>query len=133
MMNFKLHVFFTTLFLSLFSLLQVGALPVQDMTKRDVFVPKVVYPRAGVVWSVGQRHNVTWDTSNAPTHISNGASVILRKGELATPLILAKGFDLRSGRVEVTVPWVVPGDDYTLVLFGDSGNFSPTFSIKGSL
>jgi hypothetical protein len=33
--------------------------------------------------------------------------------------------------VEVTVPWVEDGE-YTIILFGDSGNVSPTFSILES-
>ena len=35
----------------------VSAVP---MLKRDVFVPPILYPKAGTVWKVGQRHNVTW-------------------------------------------------------------------------
>jgi hypothetical protein len=33
--------------------------------------------------------------------------------------------------VEVTVPWVEDGK-YTIILFGDSGNVSPTFTILES-
>jgi hypothetical protein len=43
-------------------------------------------------------------------------------------VILAQNFNPRLGRVEVTVPLLVPGN-YTLVLFGDSGNYSPVFEI----
>jgi hypothetical protein len=45
-------------------------------------------------------------------------------------VVLADAFDPRKGHVEVTVPWVREGN-YTLVLFGDSGNYSPVFSILG--
>ena len=65
------------------------------------------------------------------------------------PVILAKGFDILDGRVEITVPWVMDRTDYSLVreyyasfhmlkfhfadyprsVFGDSGNFSPEFTI----
>jgi hypothetical protein len=34
------------------------------------------------------------------------------------------------GTIDVTVPRVKDGDDYQIVLFGDSGNFSPKFTIK---
>ncbi|KAH9928443.1 uncharacterized protein BXZ73DRAFT_48470 [Epithele typhae] len=106
--------------------------PYEVQGKRDVFVPPVLYPRSGTVWTKGQRHNVTWDTSNAPTQITNKQGIVqLRKGDTATPLILAADFDILLGRIEVTVPWVVPGSDYSIVLFGDSGNFSPTFTING--
>ncbi|KAI0636381.1 hypothetical protein C8Q77DRAFT_1092437 [Trametes polyzona] len=103
-----------------------------SLEKRDVFVPPVLYPHAGTVWTVGQRHNVTWDTTNAPVNITNGVGfILLRKGDLTTPLVLAHGFDIRRGRVEVTVPSVLPDKDYSVVLFGDSGNFSPQFTIDG--
>ncbi|KAI0748739.1 hypothetical protein C8Q80DRAFT_1102753 [Daedaleopsis nitida] len=118
-----------------FAQLALGAavsLPRAEAEKRDVFVPPVLYPHAGTVWTKGQRHNVTWDISDAPQNITNSKGLILlRKGNTATPLVLANGFDILLSRVEVTVPWVLPGDDYSLVLFGDSGNFSPPFTING--
>ncbi|RPD66562.1 hypothetical protein L226DRAFT_550491 [Lentinus tigrinus ALCF2SS1-7] len=106
----------------------VAGLP--TLEQRDVYVPPVLYPHKGTVWYKGQRHNVTWDNSDPPKSISNGAMIILRKGETETPLILAKDFDLRAGRTEITVPWVLEGDDYSVVLFGDSGNWSEDFTIK---
>lgn len=62
---------------------------------------------------------------------------------------LASGFDILDGTVPITVPAVEPGDDYAVVrecnvpilmtlglayiscclVFGDSGNFSPAFTI----
>lgn len=30
-------------------------------------------------------------------------------------MVLAAGFDILLGRIEVTVPWVVPDSDYSLV------------------
>ncbi|KAI0314655.1 hypothetical protein OF83DRAFT_1135751 [Amylostereum chailletii] len=120
---------FTTALSALFAAAAlVGAVPVQ---KRDVWDPKVLYPHTGTVWTLGATHNVTWDTSDAPANISNGAAVYLRKGDstlIATPL--AQGFDLRAGRIEVTVPTnITTGDDYRIVLFGDSGNWGPLFTI----
>ncbi|KAI0723815.1 hypothetical protein C8T65DRAFT_627520 [Cerioporus squamosus] len=110
---------------------QIAAgLPVAALEKKDVYVPPVLYPHSGTVWYKGQRHNVTWDNSDPPKQISNRASIKLRKGDLITPLILAQDFDLRAGHVEVTVPWVDEGSDYTIVLFGDSGNWSQDFTIK---
>ncbi|KAL1939163.1 hypothetical protein VTO73DRAFT_10204 [Trametes versicolor] len=130
--------------------LALGA-PTASLEKRDVFVPPVLYPHAGTVWTKGQRHNVTWDTSSAPVNITNKiGTILLRKGDLATPLVLASGFDILLGRIEVTVPWVIPDSDYSVVralllplslvfvwsltsrtVFGDSGNFSPEFTING--
>jgi len=60
---------------------------------------------------------------------------------------LAKGFDILDGKLPVTVPKVVPGDDWSIVcewkcswrhlslisslaVFGDSGNWSEDFTIK---
>ena len=34
---------------------------------------------------------------------------------MGNAVILAKDFDLRAGHVEVTVPWVLEGDDYSVV------------------
>ncbi|OBZ69166.1 hypothetical protein A0H81_10913 [Grifola frondosa] len=91
-----------------------GAVPILDNAqKRDVYVPPVLYPHNGTVWTTGQHHNVTWD------------------GDLSTPLVLAANFSILLGRIEVTVPWVLPDIDYSIVLFGDSGNFSPQFTITG--
>ncbi|KAJ7648700.1 hypothetical protein DFH06DRAFT_572298 [Mycena polygramma] len=117
-------------FLSVAALATVQATPIAS---RDVFVPPILYPKAGTVWTVGQRHNVTWDISNHPTHITNSVGfILLRKGGLTTPVILEDNFSILRGRIEVTVPRVVDGTDYQLVLFGDSGNFSPNFTITGS-
>ncbi|KAF8217191.1 hypothetical protein K438DRAFT_1798418 [Mycena galopus ATCC 62051] len=121
---------------SLFTTFAAAALAVVHATPlapRDVYTPPVLYPNAETVWFVGQRHNVTWDTSDPPVNITNKIGMImLRKGGLTTPLILQDNFSILLGRIEVTVPWVVDGDDYQIVLFGDSGNFSPEFTINGS-
>ena len=69
------------------------------------------------------------NATGAPVNISNGASILLRYQQTITPLILAKGFDLRSGVTTVTVPWVEPSANYSVVLFGDSGNWSEEFTI----
>ncbi|EIW54310.1 uncharacterized protein TRAVEDRAFT_52018 [Trametes versicolor FP-101664 SS1] len=98
---------------------------------RDVYAPPVLYPHAGTVWYKGQTHNVTWDVSSPPVNITNKVGLIyLRKGVTSTPLILADGFDILLGRIEVTVPWVFEGDDYSVVLMGDSGNWGQEFTIK---
>ncbi|KAI0647624.1 hypothetical protein C8Q79DRAFT_960456 [Trametes meyenii] len=119
-------------FFALFGAFQIAAAaPLAELEKRDVYVPPVLYPHAGTVWYKGQTHNVTWDVSNPPKQITNKIGrIMLRKGDVSTPLILAKGFDILKGHIEVTVPWVEEGTDYSVVLFGDSGNFSPKFTIK---
>ncbi|KIK59393.1 hypothetical protein GYMLUDRAFT_169731 [Collybiopsis luxurians FD-317 M1] len=108
-----------------------NAFPV-SLLRRDVFVPPITYPTNTTVWNKGEVHNVTWDVSQAPVNITNKFGRIqLRSGGLTTPLILADGFDILLGTYPVTVPWVITGE-YQLVLFGDSGNFSPEFTINGS-
>ncbi|KAF8997913.1 hypothetical protein BDQ17DRAFT_1362831 [Cyathus striatus] len=114
---------------SLFSTL-AAASPI-NIASRDVFVPPILYPHAGTVWKVGQHHNVTWDVSDAPAQITNPVGqVFLRQNgltQLSNPL--AQGFNILDGRVVIQVPNVAPAKDYQLVLFGDSGNFSPLFTI----
>ncbi|TBU35383.1 hypothetical protein BD311DRAFT_743895 [Dichomitus squalens] len=124
---------FVTFFACYLQLVLGAALPAAELQKRDVFTPPVLYPHNGTVWTIGQRHNVTWDVSNPPKQITNKQGLILlRKSGETTPVVLENGFDILLGRIEITVPWVVDGDDYSLVLFGDSGNFSPDFTIQGS-
>ncbi|KAI0306702.1 hypothetical protein B0F90DRAFT_1623024 [Multifurca ochricompacta] len=113
---------FTAVLLSL-----VRAAP---LIARDVYVPPITYPHPGTIWKIGSYHNVTWDTTNPPEHITNSVGrIVLRKGVLATDIVLKSGFNILDGRVVVQVPKVTPDKDYSLVLFGDSGNFSPQFTI----
>ncbi|KAJ7277501.1 hypothetical protein C8J57DRAFT_987209, partial [Mycena rebaudengoi] len=108
---------------------RVGAVPAGPVAN-DVFVPPILTPAAGTVWESFQSQNVTWDTSNAPNTISNRAFILLAKGGVEAPFILASDFDLRAGFVELTVPHVLSGSDYQIVLFGDSGNLGPIFTIN---
>jgi len=121
----------------LFSLLAfVSAAPV-SLESRDVFVPPITYPHAGTVWKAGARHNVTWSIADAPQNITNGKGIIVfaqgglmfenQTGGLNDPL--AQDFGILLGRYEITVPKVAPAKNYQIVLFGDSGNFSPEFTI----
>lgn len=116
--------------MALFSL--VSAVPL-SLNRRDVWDPPVTYPTNGTVWTAGQTYNVTWDTSSEPTQVTNPEGVVyLRTGN--TTLVdspLAQGFNLTQGSVNVTIPAnVTAGDDYIIVLMGDSGNWSNQFSIQ---
>ncbi|EKM81594.1 hypothetical protein AGABI1DRAFT_83074 [Agaricus bisporus var. burnettii JB137-S8] len=123
--------FFFTVFTILGSFV-VEAVPTAQPEKRDVFVPRITSPVAGDVWNSNQQAQVTWDTSDAPENITNSKGVVvLRRGDLATPVVLAGGFNILDGSVSFDVPLVFSGDDYSITLFGDSGNFSPTFTING--
>ncbi|KAJ7195460.1 hypothetical protein GGX14DRAFT_403931 [Mycena pura] len=120
-----------TIFLAIFAMLSfVSSAP--TLLKRDVFSPPVLYPHAGTIWRVGERHNVTWDLSHAPKHITNNIGmVILVKNHTLLDLDrpLAKNFDIRVARQEITVPDVAPGDNYQILVFGDSGNTGEMFTI----
>ncbi|KAJ7736576.1 hypothetical protein DFH07DRAFT_779647 [Mycena maculata] len=116
-------------FLSAAALAAVQATPL--ISSRDVYAPPITYPHTDSVWLVGQTHTVTWNATNPPAQITNPiGTILLRKSNLTTPVIMQANFALVSGKATVKVPWVQDGDDYQLVLFGDSGNFSPYFTIK---
>ncbi|KAJ7781759.1 hypothetical protein DFH07DRAFT_386349 [Mycena maculata] len=119
--------FFVALFAT-FSLVASAPTPLE----RDVFSPPVLYPRNGTVWRVGERHNVTWDISNAPKQITNsiGMIVLVKNGlmiDLDHPL--AQKFPILTPHHEIVVPDVEPGNDYQILVFGDSGNTGEMFTI----
>ncbi|KAF8073421.1 hypothetical protein FPV67DRAFT_1477729 [Lyophyllum atratum] len=125
---------FTILCISfLVSLVYAGPL-----TMRDVFSPHIISPNEKSVWPVGTKQTVTWEIKDIPpdSQLSNpnGKVVLGHLGptgglnlDIDNPL--AQNFKLRLGKVEITVPSVAPRDDYIIVLFGDSGNASPSFAI----
>ncbi|KAI0720567.1 hypothetical protein C8T65DRAFT_735896 [Cerioporus squamosus] len=118
--------------LALSLLAVVSALP---LAVRDVFVPPVKSPKAGDVWAVGSKQNVTWDTSDAPEHITNnkGTIVLAKAGRMDINHPLASNFSILDGWYEITVPSVPAGTDYAIVLFGDSGNDSGEFTIAPAM
>ncbi|KAL0574372.1 hypothetical protein V5O48_007573 [Marasmius crinis-equi] len=98
----------------------------------DVWSPRIISPDATTVWVAGSTVNVTWDTSDAPVLISNQAGITLNKDDRIGSEGFLKdfgSFSLLDGSAEVTVPVVPAGDDYSITLFGDSGNSSPHFTI----
>lgn len=100
------------------------------LNPRDVYVPAITYPTAGTVWQSKGKYNVTWDASDAPEFISNKFFIRLNAGGRILPIVLAEDFDPRAGTVEIELPWIVPGDDYGITLFGNSGNQSPAITIQ---
>ncbi|KAI0754870.1 hypothetical protein C8Q80DRAFT_1094152 [Daedaleopsis nitida] len=104
----------------------------------DIVVkPPVTAPVAGDSWLVGSIQTITWETKDIPEefHDRSGALFLgyIEDGndsehlDMARPL--AMNFPITDGAVNVTVPNVMPRNDYVVVLFGDSGNASPKFSI----
>lgn len=109
----------------------VRAAPVQQAA-RTVWDPRITFPSAGAVLVSGQTYTVTWDTSDQPAHITYPVGVItLNFGDFGSPLILAKEFDIRTGHQDITVPEVYTGSEYSITLWGDSGNWSGQFEIEG--
>jgi len=114
-----------------------NSMPV-SLETRDVFVPPIKKPHAGTVWKIGHNATVTWKTKDAPVNITNsiGMVVLAQNGSIFTSQPgglddpLASNFSIRLGRIEFVVPEVPAANDYQIVLFGDSGNFSPEFTIK---
>ncbi|KAK0244130.1 hypothetical protein EDD85DRAFT_945452 [Armillaria nabsnona] len=115
----------------------VHALP---LISRDVISPPITSPTAGAVWTVGQTITVTWNTTVIPpaSQVTNPIGKIVLGHQANNSLNLeldhplASNFQLTDGQVDITVPDVEPRDDYIIVLFGDSGNTSPEFTIQRS-
>ncbi|KAI0335091.1 hypothetical protein GY45DRAFT_1367109 [Cubamyces sp. BRFM 1775] len=101
------------------------------------FSPPITSPKAGDVWTSGTTQTVTWDTTNIPAANANQTGLILLgyiedgsdDEHLDIKHPLAANFPITAGSVSVDVPSVTPRDDYIVVLFGDSGNTSPKFTI----
>ncbi|KAJ8473412.1 hypothetical protein ONZ51_g7890 [Trametes cubensis] len=102
-----------------------------------VFSPPITSPKAGDVWPAGTTQVVTWDTTNIPPANANQTGLILlgyiedgsEDEHLDIKNPLAVNFPISAGSASVEVPSVTPRDDYVVVLFGDSGNTSPKFTI----
>ncbi|VDB82894.1 unnamed protein product [Peniophora sp. CBMAI 1063] len=108
------------------------AVPVQHAA-RDVWDPTILTPNASTVWEAGANVTVTWETDDAPTNISNGAAIFLRDNTTLYQPALAEGFDLRGGSQDITLPEnLTTASDFRIVLFGDSGNWSPEFTVIGA-
>ncbi|KAK0203285.1 hypothetical protein DFS33DRAFT_1477466 [Desarmillaria ectypa] len=124
-----MKVAFSTAF---FTALFAGA-TASAVVRRDIFDPPILSPSTGTTWTVNTTQTVSWDTSNHPNLITNqyNSSIKLTKGGRQLPIFLADQFDILLGKIDVVVPWVSEGDDYTIILFGDSGNWGERFTITG--
>ncbi|PIL31723.1 hypothetical protein GSI_06427 [Ganoderma sinense ZZ0214-1] len=107
------------------------------LARRDVWSPGILSPNANDVWQAGSVVQIRWDTSSPPAQVTNYMGRILLGHEqdpdgnehLDFEHPLAQGFNLSQGAVNAIVPYVVSSDDYFVVLYGDSGNRSPSFTI----
>ncbi|ESK87099.1 hypothetical protein Moror_11906 [Moniliophthora roreri MCA 2997] len=109
--------------------------------RRGVWNPPITSPDAKTVWCVGKKVKVTWHVFVIPDHAnfpknSDTPAIILHK--VSDPnlckfflfICSESTFKLEKGTVDITVPDVKDGKDYTITLFGDSGNKSPNFTIQ---
>ncbi|KAI0807876.1 hypothetical protein C8Q74DRAFT_1229818 [Fomes fomentarius] len=81
----------------------------------------IKYPNENSTWYWGYTHNVTWDQN----HWLEGAmnpTIKLFKGQNDTHNVLAKDFNLTTGRIEVIVPEVEEGPDYVLRIYYQPSN-----------
>ncbi|KAG1743307.1 uncharacterized protein EDB91DRAFT_1017322, partial [Suillus paluster] len=96
---------------------------------RDVVDPPVTSPTAGTVWHVGEKQLVTWSTNALPVNMTNPVGMLVLGYIILLDSPLATNINYTVGQVQITVPNVDTREDYIVVLFGDSGNASPQFTI----
>ncbi|KAF7314459.1 hypothetical protein MKEN_00918700 [Mycena kentingensis (nom. inval.)] len=104
----------------------------RPLTPRTVYSPPITTPTSKTVWTVGTKQTVTWDATGIPQGVFGKIQLgFLTEESENLSQILAEGFNLTDEKVEITVPNVVERSNYIIVLFGDSGNTSPEFTIQG--
>ncbi|KAE8233861.1 hypothetical protein CF326_g1107 [Tilletia indica] len=107
--------------------------------KRIVYNPKITYPNHNTVWQAGDEVHVNWRTAEIPqTYESHQGSIMLGyrpsngEGGLNLHRTLVSHFSIMDGSISFKLPDNLPTrNDYIVVLFGDSGNASPLFTIRG--
>ncbi|KAI0269937.1 hypothetical protein BC834DRAFT_841658 [Gloeopeniophorella convolvens] len=132
--------FFATLLSALALAASASATPIAARNELIVVSPQVTSPTTGTIWTTGSSQTVTWDTSKIPPSGSNNTGLILlgyddgsssENLDINNPL--ASGFPITAGSQNITVPNVDTKTTYFVVLFGDSGNKSPEFTITKKL
>ncbi|KAF8914889.1 hypothetical protein CPB85DRAFT_1433370 [Mucidula mucida] len=129
------------LFTTLFFALGVVAYPARSTRPQNLIVwnPKITSPKPGdKAWVSNERRNVTWSVDDIPPEKRNDTGKVVlghwdmdgQNENLNYTHPIARDFPLITGWIECTMPPHVPsGNQYFVVLFGDSGNTSPTFSV----
>ncbi|KAG2148618.1 hypothetical protein BD769DRAFT_1382114 [Suillus cothurnatus] len=96
--------------------------PLSTVMRRDVWVPTITSPTSAA-----------YGLSEEPSEVTNPTGqVYLRQGDATQSNPIASGFPLTDGQVEVTIPEGTTAGTYMIVLFGDSGNWSPEFQIEAA-
>lgn len=99
-----------------------------------VYDPRITYPDSSAVWTAGRTELVKWDTTGVPTGYNGSIHLgyLAMQSEHIMPMPLANDLDLSIGRAMVSIPSnLTTRNDYIIILFGDSGNISPDFTIQG--
>ncbi|KAG2060625.1 hypothetical protein BDR06DRAFT_993358 [Suillus hirtellus] len=102
---------------------------------RDVVDPPITSPTADTVWQVGEKQLVTWSTDDLSPNVTNPVGMLVlgymynNSENLMLSSPLATNINYTDGQALITVPDVETREDYIVVLFGDSGNASPEFTI----
>ncbi|KAJ2964886.1 hypothetical protein NQZ79_g317 [Umbelopsis isabellina] len=106
-----------------------------------VYSPKILTPNSKSYWRAGQTYTVVWDPESAGIEIPANVTGSIMLGYLENGNIynehlywtLADNFKLVSGSHNITLPSdLATKHSYIIVLFGDSGNASPEFTIVKS-
>ncbi|KAG2152999.1 uncharacterized protein EDB93DRAFT_1135899 [Suillus bovinus] len=124
---------FTTLLFAISSLTTLAlSLP---LNLRDVVDPPITSPTADTVWHVGEKQLVTWSIDGLSSNVTNPVGMLVLgymyndSENLMLNSPLATNINYTVGQALITVPNVETREDYIVVLFGDSGNASPEFTI----
>ncbi|KAF9236490.1 hypothetical protein BU15DRAFT_76932 [Melanogaster broomeanus] len=105
------------------------------LASRDVVDPPITDPTASTVWHVGDTQTVIWSTAGLPSNPTNPNGMLVlgywynNSENLMLDSPLATNLNYSVGQADITVPNVPTRSDYIVVLFGDSGNASPEFTI----
>lgn len=120
----------------LFAIASLASLTLSlPLNLRDVVDPPITSPTAGTAWHVGEKQLVTWSTVGLSSNVTNPAGMLVlgymynNSENLMLNSPLATNINYADGQVLITVPNVETREDYIVVLFGDSGNASPEFTI----
>ncbi|KAJ7367099.1 hypothetical protein DFH08DRAFT_797936 [Mycena albidolilacea] len=135
------------IFTTLISLLAAAAVAASPLKPQQLVVitPHITSPDEKAYWTTGSTQTVTWNTAEIPPAFAHYNGTIMlgaitnytnSKGEkvvsenLDWQKPLASGFPMGAGRHNIVVPDKDNGDNYIIVLLGDSGNCSPQFKIR---
>lgn len=98
--------------------------------------PRIIIPTNETIWYAGCDADIAWDTLQIVPNVTETHGPIMLG--FIVPLsinehlffTLVPDTDLTTGSAHITVPNVPTRNDYIVVVFGDSGNASPLFTIR---